>query len=258
MIVPTMKMKIMNAPITESSKSSSFITRFGPILLIIAAVIVAFVSGLDEYLNLAALKQNYATLKAFVADRFVMALALYMFIYIAVTGLSLPGATALSVFGGFLFGVEVGVGVVVVSATTGATIIFLVARTAIGDSLRRRASGFVANVEKNFNDNAFSYLLLLRLVPLFPFVIVNIVPALTGMKTRTYVLATMIGIIPGVIAFVSAGHGLGAVIEAGGEVELQGLLLQPEILTPIIALSLLALIPVIYRSMKPNKQIRNS
>ena len=153
----------------------------------------------------------------------------------------------MSLIGGFLFGAGVGTAAVVVAATIGATAIFLAARSALGDVLKSKAGGFVEKFEAGFNENAFSYLLLLRLVPLFPFFIVNLAPAFTKIKTPTYVLATFIGIIPGAFAYVSAGRGLGAVFESGGEVSLTGLLTKPEILTPIVALSLLALLPIFLR-----------
>jgi uncharacterized membrane protein YdjX (TVP38/TMEM64 family) len=189
-------------------------------------------------------------LRAFVAANATAAAAIYALAYIAVTALSLPGAALMSLIGGLLFGNIAGTALVVVAATIGATAIFLAARTAFADAFRSRASGFVQRMEEGFSRDAFSYLLLLRLIPVFPFFIVNIAPAFTRIKTHTYIAATMIGIIPGAFAFVSAGNGLGAVIERGGDIELRGLLLQPEILTPIIALSLLALLPIAYRALR--------
>lgn len=241
----------------KAGQRSKTAARFG-LAAVVAVAATAFFFGFHDNLNLPVLKEHYVALENFVAEQFAVAVGLYILVYIAVTALSLPGATALSVLGGFLFGVRVAFFAVMIGATAGATILFLIARTAFGDSLRRRARGFVSRMQEGFNKNAFSYLLLLRLIPLFPFVIVNIVPALVGMKTRSYVLATLIGIIPGVFAFVSAGNGLGAVIETGGEVKLSGLFTQPEILTPIIALSLLALIPIAYRVLRGGRRTQGS
>jgi len=233
----------------EPAGRSGAIQRFGPLIVIAILAVVFFSSGAHRYLTLESLKENYVALQSFVADHFATALFIFTFSYVLVTATSLPGATLMSLVGGFLFGVAVGVLAVIVGATLGATIIFLIARTALGDSIRNRAGPLIQKLEDGFQENAFSYLLLLRLIPLFPFFIVNIAPAVFGVKTRTFFLATLIGIIPGVFAFVSAGNGLGAVLESGGDLKLAGLLTQPAILTPIIALSVLAIIPIIYQRM---------
>ncbi|RZO69093.1 MAG: TVP38/TMEM64 family protein [Parvularculaceae bacterium] len=223
--------------------------RFLPLILIGVAAIAALRLGVTDYLSLDALRENYQALTAFVEARFWVALILYMAAYITVAALSLPGAGILSITGGFLFGTFIGLGAVVVAATIGGTLIFLAARTAFGDFLRKKAQGFIKQMEQGFNNNAFSYLLLLRLIPIFPFFVVNIAPAFFGVSTRVFFLATLIGIIPGAFAFVSVGTGLGAILEAGGDISLSGLLTKPEILTPIIALSVLALIPIIAKAL---------
>lgn len=227
--------------------------RLWPLIVIVIAAVAFFASGAHRFLSIETLKQHYAGLDAFVAQNYFAALALFMLAYVVVTMLSLPGATLMSMLGGFLFGAFVGVGAVVVAATFGATLIFLAARTAFRDFFQERAGGFIRKMEAGFNENAFSYLLLLRLIPLFPFFIVNIVPAFSRIRVRTFVAATFIGIIPGAFAFVSAGNGLGAILASGGDIEFSGLLTRPEILTPIIALSLLALLPVIYRAARRNR-----
>jgi uncharacterized membrane protein YdjX (TVP38/TMEM64 family) len=234
------------------------ILRFAPILLIAAGATAVFATGANRYLSLEAIREHYAALTGFVGEHFALALGLYMLAYVAVTAMSLPGATVMSLLGGFLFGTVVGAGAVVLAATVGATIIFLAARTAFGGFLRERARGFVAKMEKGFEKNAFSYLLLLRLIPLFPFFIVNVVPAFTKIRITTFVFATFIGIIPGAFAYVSAGAGLGAVFARGEDIELSGLLTQPEILTPIIALSVLALLPIIYRLIRHRRKTEGS
>ena len=228
------------------------IARFAPIAVIVAAAAIIIGTGAHRYLSLETLRENYQTLESFVATRFWLALGLFALGYIAVAALSLPGASLMSILGGFLFGIWVGTGVVVVAATIGATIVFTAARTAFGESLKSRAGGFIHRMEDGFNKNAFSYLLLLRLLPIFPFFIVNVAPAFFNVSTRAFFLATLIGIIPGAFAYVSAGNGLGAVLEAGEDLNLSGLLLKPEILTPIVALSVLALIPIVARALGVN------
>ncbi|MGE0409802.1 MAG: TVP38/TMEM64 family protein [Amphiplicatus sp.] len=224
--------------------------RFLPLLLLLILAGVVFATGAHRYVSLEALRAHYAELGAFVDGHYVAALSLFMLVYMASTALSIPGATILSLLGGFLFGIFVGTAAVVVAATAGATLIFLAARTAFGDFFKNRAAGFLKKMKAGFESNAFSYLLLLRLIPLFPFFIVNIVPAFTRIRTATYILATLLGIIPGAFAYVSAGNGLGAVFKHGEELDLRGLLLQPEIVTPIVALSVLALLPLLYKRLR--------
>lgn len=242
----------LSAPAGET-KARSF-ARLVPIGLIAVAATAFFATGANKYLSFDGVRENYAALQAFVVERYWTALGLYGLAYVAVAALSLPGATLMSLLGGLLFGTLTGTAAVVASATVGATILFIAARTAFADFFRSRAAGFIKRMEAGFSENAFSYLLLLRLVPLFPFFIVNIVPAFTRMKTSAFVAATFIGIIPGAFAFVSAGNGLGAAIERGGEIDVSGLLLEPEILVPIVALGVLALIPILFRVLKKSPE----
>lgn len=227
--------------------------RYAPILLLAAGFAAFFATGANRYVSLDWLRDNYGTVRSFVADHFAQALAIFMLVYVAATAFSVPGASFLSLAGGLLFGNLAGTAAVVVAATVGATLIFLAARTAFGDQLRRRAGPFISKFEEGFSRDGFSYLLLLRLVPAFPFFIVNLAPAFTRIRTSTYVAATFLGIIPGSFAYVSAGRGLGSVFESGGKVSVGGLLTRPEILTPIAALSLLALLPIALRALKARR-----
>ena len=229
--------------------ASDRLKRFGPLALLAIAAGLVLLSGVHKQLSLDALRANYGALVALVESRYWAALVVYAAIYVAAAAMSLPGAAILSLVGGLLFGAVAGSVTVVIAATIGATIVFTAARCAFGDFLKARASGVVERMEEGFRHNAFSYLLLLRLIPVFPFFLVNIAPAFFNVSTRVFVLTTLLGIIPGVFAYVSAGAGLGAVLEAGGEVRLTGLLLKPEVLTPIIAMSVLALIPVAAKAM---------
>ena len=138
----------------------------------------------------------------------------YIGLYIVAVALSLPGAAFLTVAGGFLFGLAVGASAAVVGATVGATIIFLVARTALGEPLLRRAGPRAEQLAKGFREDAFSYLLFLRLVPAFPFFLVNLVPAFAGVRLRPFLAATALGIIPAALVYAFAGTGLDSVITA--------------------------------------------
>lgn len=233
----------------ETGTAPGLVKRFTPVAVLAAGFVAFFAFGLDQYLSLEALRDHRAGLQAFVTDHAVWAVLVFMAVYTVSTALSFPGATALTVAGGFLFGSVLGTAYVVVAATLGAAIVFVVARSAVGDSLRRRAGPWLAKMQAGFQDNAFSYLLVLRLVPLFPFFVVNLVPAFLGVSLRTYVVATLVGIIPGSFVFVSVGAGLGSVLDRAGGLSL-GTVLTPEIIAALLGLSVLSLLPVAYRRVK--------
>lgn len=226
------------------------LVRLLPVVVVLAGIVLFFASGAKKYVSIDFLRENYQSFRSFVDAHFFEALAIYAGAYILSTAFSLPGGAFFSLTGGFLFGLTVGTAAIVVSATIGATLIFLAARTALGDVLRSRAGGFIERFDEGFERDGFFYMLLLRVVPIFPFFIVNLAPAFTRIKTSSFVLATLIGIIPGSFAYASVGNGLGAVFASGGEVSLSGLLLRPEVLTPIVALSVLAIIPIVYRRLR--------
>lgn len=228
------------------------LARFLPLIVIAGAIAAAFALGLDQYLRFEVLAENRARLTAFVDANLASAALLYVAAYALVVALSLPGGAVMTLAGGFLFGPWVGGLLAVVGATIGATAIFLAAKTAIGDSLRKKAGARVAAFAEGFARDAFSYLLFLRLVPLFPFWLVNLVPAFFGVKRSTYVTATFLGILPGTFVFASVGNGLGAVIDQGRTPDL-GIIFQPSVLLPLLGLAVLSLVPVIYKRMKGAK-----
>ena len=175
-------------------------------------------------------------------------------LYALVVALSIPGALIMSLAGGFLFGTWLGGALVVIGATSGAVAIFLIAKTALGELLREKAGPWLSKMEEGFKEDALSYLLVLRLVPLFPFWLVNLVPAFLGVNVATYSLATFIGVMPGCFIYASVGNGLGAVFDAGDDPNLS-IITQPEIIGPIVGLAILALIPAVYKRMKRAKAI---
>jgi uncharacterized membrane protein YdjX (TVP38/TMEM64 family) len=200
------------------------------------------IAGGHQYLTLSALAAHRAWLCALAAHWGLIAVLLYVAAYAALVALSVPGGAILTIAGGFLFGTWVGGLAAVVGATAGAAAIFLAARAGLG-GLARRAGPFVARVEAGFRADAFNYLLFLRLVPLFPFWLVNLVPALAGVGLPVFVLATFVGIIPGTFVFASLGNGLGKLVEQPD----LAILLRPSVLAPIAALAVLALVPVWYK-----------
>ncbi|MEX2643549.1 MAG: TVP38/TMEM64 family protein [Acetobacterales bacterium] len=231
------------------ARKRSILRRFLPLLAIALAFVLFFVFDLDRYLDFATLRDHREVLRQFVADNMALSALGFIVLYAVATAASLPGGVVLTLSGGFLFGTVLASIYVVIGATIGATGIFIAARSAIGDSLRVRAGPWVWRMEKGFRENAMSYLLFLRLVPVFPFWLVNLVPAFLGVPLRTYVIGTFFGIIPGSIVYASVGNGLGAVFDAGRVPDL-GIIFELEILLPILGLSVLALVPVAYKKFR--------
>jgi uncharacterized membrane protein YdjX (TVP38/TMEM64 family) len=226
--------------------------RFAPFALLAAGLALAVVLDLDRFLALDALREHRQQLLDLVASHAVVAALTFMAVYVAAVALSVPGASFLTIAGGFLFGWAAASAMVVVAATAGATLLFLAARSAFGGVLARRAGPAVARFEAGFRKDAFSYLLSLRLLPIAPFWLVNLVPALLGVRLSTFVLSTFIGIIPGTIVYASLGSGLGATLAAGADPDL-AVALQPEILLPLLGLCILALLPAVIRRVKARR-----
>lgn len=224
--------------------------RLLPVAIIAAALSAFFALGGPDYVSLDSLKANREALSAMVADNFALVFIGFIALYAFLVGISFPGASFLSIFGGFLFGALVGGLGVVVGATIGATAIFLAARYAFGDALSKKAGPYMKKFEAGLKENELSYLFILRLIPAFPFFIVNIVPALFDVKIRNYILTTFFGIIPGSFVYASVGAGVGALFDAGEQVQLSGLMLQPKIIGPILGLIALSLLPIIYKKIK--------
>ncbi len=245
----------MNSQLSEAPAQNgqgggkSLAKRLLPLFLIAGAIAAVFAFGLEEYLSFDALRDNREVLTAFVQQNYTVALLAFVAIYAVATALSLPGGAILTITGGFLFGTALGTAYVVVGATIGAVVVFLAARTALGDSLRRRAGPWLRKMEDGFKENALSYLLVLRLVPLFPFFVVNLVPAFLGVPLRTYVIGTFIGIIPGAFVFASVGAGLGSVFDSMEEFS-PASVLTTEVVVALVGLAVLSLVPVLYKRLR--------
>lgn len=236
-------------PVSKAPEARADWRRFVPIAILVAALAAFFGFGLDEFVSLTALREHHEALAAFVAANAVIASAAFMALYAIAVAVSIPGAVLFTIAGGLLFGFVWGTALVVLGATIGAVGIFLAARTAFRDVLRRKAGSAVQKLEAGFRENAFSYLLTLRLIPLFPFWLVNLVPAFFGVSLGTYSVATFLGIIPGTVVYVGVGNGLGMTLEAGANPDL-GLIFKPEVLLPLLGLAVLSLIPVAYKAFK--------
>ncbi len=240
--------------------SRGFVRRILPLAAII--VLVGAIYLVRGGASIESLVRHRAAIDEFVASHRLLAVLSYMGLYIVTVALSVPAAVFLTVTGGFLFGLVLGTSAAVISATIGATLIFLAARTALGEPLLRRAGPRANQLAQGFRDDAFSYLLFLRLVPAFPFFLVNLVPAFAGVRLGPFIAATAIGIIPGAIVFALAGVGLDSMIAAqknsydqciaarGSDCRLTfdpADVLTPQLIAALVALGLLALMPVVVK-----------
>lgn len=230
-------------------KTGSSLQRWVPLGILVLGLAAFFALDLDEYVSFQTLADNRDWLQMQVADHLLVTALVYAVIYALVVAFSLPGGAIMTITGGFLFGTFFGGSVTVIAATIGSVAVFLAARTALGDVLRSRTGGALARMEEGFKESAFNYMLVLRLIPIFPFVVVNIVPALLGVSLRTYFFGTLIGIIPGTFVYASVGAGVGALFDRGQVPDL-GIIFEWSILGPLLGLSALALLPVIHRRFK--------
>jgi uncharacterized membrane protein YdjX (TVP38/TMEM64 family) len=222
-------------------------------LVFLALLALVLWAGLADKLTFATFARHHDAIRAWVDHHGVLSIGVFILLYFVAVTFSLPGAVWMTIIGGYVFGAVAGTVYVVVGATLGATAIFLVARYVLGAAWRNRISGkTMRRMERGFREHAFSYLLVLRLIPLFPFWLVNLVPAFTGVSTRVYLAGTFLGIIPGTAVYASVGNGLGAALEAGSKPDLS-IILDPAILGPLLGLAALALLPVAYKSLKRRK-----
>ena len=259
----------MNDNVDVEPNAGGWVKRLLPLAVLAGVAVLVISQGWHKYLTLQHIADNRDLLKGYIEQNYILSLLAYMGIYIVAIALSLPGGIFLTLTGGFLFGWLVGGLATVVAATIGATIIFLVAKTSFGEPLAARAGPLLGKLRDGFQESALNYLLFLRLVPLFPFWLVNLAPALLGVRLGTYVIGTFVGIIPGTFAFAFAGVGLDSVIEAqraayqtclqnqtgGGAQSCQftldpGALVTKELLIAFAALGAVALIPVVLKKFR--------
>ena len=266
-----------NAPIEWKMKTSQTLPtnaspaykRWLPLALLLGASVACYALGLQHYLSLQRLAENQTQLLGFVTQNLVLAMAIYFLIYVLVVALSLPGAALLSVAGGFIFGWVISAPLTIIAATIGAAVVFKIVQTSLGANISQKAGPFVKKLSGGFENDAFNYLLFLRLVPAFPFFAVNAVAGLTRMPMRTFFWATLIGIIPGSYAFAWLGRGLGSVIDAQTAAHAACVaeksaeacpynfavssLVTPQLLWALAAMGLVSLLPVLIKKWKTQK-----
>lgn len=217
-----------------------------PILVLLLALAAAWAFGLGQALSWRSLAAHEAELRRVVAAHPLFAPVAFTLLYVAVVALSIPNGVLLSIAGGLLFGPVLALACIVPGATAGATLLFVAARSALGGPLRRRAAPLLDRLRPGLERDGFSYLLSLRLLPVVPFWLLNLAPALVGMRLAPFVAATAIGIIPGALLFATVGAGLGDMIAAGGALDLWSVL-TPRVLAGRAGLAVLALLPVAWR-----------
>ncbi|MCV0395728.1 MAG: VTT domain-containing protein [Rhizobiaceae bacterium] len=226
--------------------------RYLPIAVVAAGLALGYAMGWHRFLTLDYLVESRETLTAARLEHPVLSAAAFFAAYVAAVAFSFPAASVLTIFGGFLFGWLAAGIMVAFAATLGATILFLAARSACGDALKSRAGSKLARISDGFKKDAFTYLLILRLAPVFPFFLVNIAPAFANVRLSTYVGATFLGILPGVFAYAYLGHGIDSVIAAahaaGSDLSI-GDLVTPKITIAFAALALVAAIPLVIKRM---------
>ena len=239
--------------------------RLAPLIAIAAISLLALAWGWERQISFETFARHHDALRGFIAAHYATALAGYIALYIAVAGLSLPAGAYLTVIGGILFGTLAGGFAAVIGASLGAIIIFSIAKSAVGEYFARKAGHAAAKVAQGFRENALSYLLFLRLVPIFPFWLVNLVSALCGLRLATFAAGTVLGIMPATFVFASVGSGLASVIDAqerahgaclaagGADCRLTfhpADALTPQLVGALIALGLLALVPVLVKRLR--------
>lgn len=226
--------------------------RAWPLALIAAAIAALFLSGAGDWLSLDALRANEETLRRLVAANVLLALAVFVAVYAATVAVYVPGASILTLAGGFLFGTWAGAGATVIGATLGAIAAWWLIRTAVGEPLRQRAEktgGTLNRLIEGLRGDAFSYVLSLRLIPAAPFWLVNAAAGVASVPLAPYAAATLLGIIPGTVIYSGIGAGLGALFRRGERPDL-GVIFEPQVLWPLVGLALLSFLPAVVRRLR--------
>lgn len=237
-----------------SQPSPNGLVRKLPLIVVgVMALIGAFT--LKDYLNFQTLADNREALLAFRDANFALTVLVFVTAYAMVVGFSLPGAAVMTLTGGFLFGTFPGTLFNVTGATIGAIAIFMAARWGLGEHLAAKmdaGNGLIKKIKAGIDENQWSMLFLIRLVPAVPFFVANLVPALVGVPLGRYAISTFVGIIPGAVVYTSVGAGLGEVFDRGETPNL-GIIFEPAILLPILGLCALAALPVVLKAVRGKK-----
>ncbi len=253
--------KTPDAPRRKQESARQRLRAWLPLLILVAGLAFALAQGWHRYLSLSVLIQERANLQHFIESHLLLGVGAYVGLYALAVALSFPGASLMTIVGGFLFGWFYGGGLTALAATVGAIAVFLAARSSLGAFLSARAGPFMSRMADGFREDAFNYLLFLRLTPIFPFWLINIAPALFQMRLSPYALATFIGILPGTYAYSFLGAGLDSIVAAqeaanpgcaaagSCEIELSALI-TPQVIIAMIVLGLVSLLPIAAKKMR--------
>lgn len=229
------------------------VKRFLPFIIVICGLVAGYLFGLQHYLSLSFLADQRDNLQNFVSENFILSIGSYFALYTLAVAFAFPAASILTIFGGLLFGWFWGGVLTAIGATIGATILFKASQTAFGDFLRARAGPFAAKISDGFKKDAFSYLLFLRIAPVFPFFVMNIIPGLFNIPLRTYISATFFGILPGTFAYTYLGQGVDSVLisaaQSGRDVVLSDLV-TTNITVAFAVLALVAALPTLIKKIR--------
>lgn len=240
----------------EKPQGAAPFRRLVPILMIAVIATIGAITLKDE-LSFEALRENREALLTYRDSNYLLMALAFIAVYAVIVAFSLPGAAIASITGGFLFATFPGSLFNVIAATLGATVIFLAARWGLGERLAARmeeSTGRIKKLKEGIDENQWSMLFLIRLVPVVPFFVANLVPALVGVPLKRFVISTFLGIIPGAVVYTSVGAGLGEVF-ARGETPNLGVIFEPHILLPILGLCALAALPMIIRAVRGKKAV---
>lgn len=229
--------------------SINFFRRWLAFILISISLIMVWYYDLGQYLNFTSLKQHRQALLALTHEHYNSTVAIFMLIYILTVTLSIPGSIFLSMTSGFLFGIVGGSIVAILSATLGATFLFLSIRIALEPWMAKKNNPWIVKMRKNLQEGAVSYLFMMRLIPLFPFWMVNIACALMGIRISIFIFTTLFGIIPNIVVHVFLGRALGHIFDQNKVPDIH-IIFEPAIFFPLMALTLLAGLPIIYKIVR--------
>jgi uncharacterized membrane protein YdjX (TVP38/TMEM64 family) len=230
-----------------AGRAAGLLRRFGPLALVSSGLVAALASGAAGRLSLAELDARHEALSAAVRAHPLAAFAAYLAVYVTSVGVSLPGAALLTLTGGLLFGPWLGALAALTGATLGSTVTFLACRAATGDGAMGDDRGRILGLMEGIRANAFAYILTVRLIPLVPLVPVNIAAGLARVPTRTFMLASFLGMAPCTVLYASVGAGLDAVFAQGQQPDLR-MVLSPRILLPLTAVALINLAAAVRRA----------
>lgn len=245
----------------ETAKTAPAWRKWVPVAFILGVLAFIWSIGWFDYVSLSSMIMHREMLGTFVSENLILGMLAYVALYAALVAISFPGASLLTIAAGFLFGGLTGTLVTVVGATIGAVIIFEIAKTSLGDAMQKRTGKFVDKMRKGFQEDSFLYVLTLRLTPVFPFWVMNIVPAVLGMRVGPYALATFFGIIPGTLAYAYIGSGLDSVImaqeeanpgcAAAGTCEIDpASLITADVIIAMVGLGVISILPVIIKKLR--------